>query len=432
MGESLTERPDDESIEPGTSARSGTWHEVLVVFLRLGLTAFGGPAAHSGLFRETLVRRLGWIDDHDFLDLVAATSVIPGPNSSELALAIGRRRAGWPGFFAAGAGFILPAVLISIVLAWLAVGAATAKTVAAVLVGIDPIVIAILVVAVAGLGRSMVDDPARLVVAVLAVPAYLANLPEVGVLLAGALVVMIWQLLRGTPPATPSTGQGGGPASKAGDAPGSGPDDTGRPDPMGALGPLAAGGSLAAVMTSSAAGLVPIFLVFLKAGALLFGSGYVLLALLRSDLVIDLGWISERELLDAIAVGQATPGPLLSTAGYLGFLLAGVPGALAASIGIFLPAFVLVALLEPIVSAVRARPLAAAALGGAGGAALGLMVGVTIELAAATLVPGGSLAPLPVAVAILATLALGSGRVGPTVLILAGGLIGLARVFLVG
>ncbi len=181
-----------------------------------------------------------------------------------------------------------------------------------------------------------------------------------------------------------------------------------------------------------AVGLVPIFLVFLKAGALLFGSGYVLLALLRSDLVIDLGWISERQLLDAIAVGQATPGPLLSTAGYLGFLLAGVPGALAASIGIFLPAFVLVALLEPIVRAVRTRPLAAAALGGAGAAALGLMVGVTIELAAATLVPGGSLAPLPIAVAIVATLALGSGRVGPTVLILAGGLIGLARVFLVG
>ena len=432
MGESLTERSDTGSIEPGISAPSGTGLEVLVVFLRLGLTAFGGPAAHSGLFRETLVRRLGWIDDHDFLDLVAATSVIPGPNSSELALAIGRRRAGWPGFFAAGVGFILPAILISILLAWLAVGAATAKTVAAVLVGIDPVVIAILVVAVVGLGRSMVDDPARVVVAVLAVAAYLADLPEVGILVAGALLVMAWQLVRGTLPGTPSTGHGSGPASKGGDPHGSGPDDKGRPNPMGALGPLAAGGSLAAAVTSGAVGLVPIFLVFLKAGALLFGSGYVLLALLRSDLVIDLGWISERQLLDAIAVGQATPGPLLSTAGYLGFLLAGVPGALAAAIGIFLPAFVLVALLEPIVRAVRARPLAAAALGGAGGAALGLMIGVTIELAAATLLPGGSIAPLPVTVTIVAALALGSGRVGPTVLILAGGLIGLARVFLVG
>jgi chromate transporter len=432
VGEPLTERSDKVSIGPATSSRSGTWREVLVVFLRLGLTAFGGPAAHSGLFRETLVRRLGWIDDHDFLDLVAATSVIPGPNSSELALAIGRRRAGWPGFFAAGTGFILPAIVISIVLAWLAVGAATAKTVAAVLVGIDPVVIAILVVGVLGLGRSMVDDPPRLAVAALAVAAYLADLPEVGILLAGALLVMAWRLLRGAPPASPSTRRAGGAVPSAGEGPGSGPDDDGRLHPIGALGPLAAGGSLAAAVTSTAIGLVPIFLVFLKAGALLFGSGYVLLALLRSDLVIDLGWISERQLLDAIAVGQATPGPLLSTAGYLGFLLAGVPGALAASIGIFLPAFVLVALLEPIVRAVRARPLAAAALGGAGGAALGLMIGVTFELAAATLTPDGSLAPLPVAVAIVATLALGSGRVGPTVLILAGGLIGLARVFLVG
>ena len=432
MGEPLTERSDSTSIEPEMSLQSGTWREVLVVFLRLGLTAFGGPAAHSGLFRETLVRRLGWIDDRDFLDLVAATSVIPGPNSSELALAIGRRRAGWPGFFAAGTGFILPAILISIVLAWLAVGAATAKTVAAVLVGIDPVVIAILIVAVLGLGRSMVDDPARLAVAALAVAAYLADLPEIGILLAGAVLVMAWQRLRGRPPALPSTGPEGGPASTGGDQPASASDDDGRRDHVGAFGPLAAGGALAAAATSTAIGLVPIFLVFLKAGALLFGSGYVLLALLRSDLVVDLGWISERQLLDAIAVGQATPGPLLSTAGYLGFLLAGVPGALAASVGIFLPAFVLVALLEPIVRAVRTRPLAAAALGGAGAAALGLMIGVTIELAAATLVPGGSFAPLPIAVAIVATLALGSGRVGPTVLILAGGLIGLARVFLVG
>jgi chromate transporter len=420
------------STELDSSAQSGTWREVLLVFLRLGLTAFGGPAAHSGLFRETLVRRLGWIDDHDFLDLVAATSVIPGPNSSELALAIGRRRAGWPGFFAAGAGFILPAIVISIVLAWLAVGAATAKTVAAVLIGIDPVVIAILIVGVVGLGRSMIDDPARLAIAVLAVAAYLVTVPEVGILLAGALLVMAWRILKGTPPAPPSPDASDVPTSAAGERHGSGPDDEGRTDRNGALGPLAAGGSLAAAVASSAVGLVPIFLVFLKTGALLFGSGYVLVALLRSDLVIDLGWISERQLLDAIAVGQATPGPLLSTAGYLGFLLAGVPGALVASIGIFLPAFILVALLEPIVLAVRARPLAAAALGGAGAAALGLMIGVTIVLTAATLAPGGSLALLPTAVAIVATVALGSGRVGPTVLILAGGLIGLARVFLVG
>jgi len=393
---------------PVDAARTGSWWEVLTVFLRLGLTAFGGPAAHTGLFRETLVRRLGWIDDLDFMDLVAATSVVPGPNSSELALAVGRRRAGWPGFFAAGAGFILPAVVISIALAWFAVGAATAETVAAVLVGIDPVVIAILLVSVVGLGRSMAGDPARLVVAALAAAAYIAGLAEVGILIAGAALLVGWRLVHAG--ATAGTSSGG----------------------IVGLGPLAAGGSLLAGATTGTLGLAPIFLVFLKAGALLFGSGYVLVALLRADLVEGLGWITERQLLDAIAVGQATPGPLLSTAGYLGFLLAGVPGALAASIGIFLPAFVLVAFLEPIVRAVRSRPPAAAALGGAGAAALGLMAGVTLELAVATMAPGGALGPLPLVVGTVAAVALATGRVGPTVLILAGGLIGLARVVVLG
>jgi chromate transporter len=373
------------------------------------LTAFGGPAAHTGLFRETLVRRLGWIDDHDFIDLVAATSVIPGPNSSELALAIGRRRAGWPGFLAAGAGFILPAVVISVALAWLAAGTATAQTVAAVLIGIDPVVVAILLVSVLGLGRSVAGEPANLVIAVLAALAYLAALPEIGIFAAGAAIGVAWRLARRSPK---EVGGSGGSAAMTGF--------------------VALGGSLAAAATSAAMGLIPIFMIFLKAGALLFGSGYVLVALLRADLVEGLGWITERQLLDAIAVGQATPGPLLSTAGYLGFVLAGVPGAIVAAAGIFLPAFVLVAFLEPIVRGVRARPLAAAALRGAGGAALGLMAGVTLELAAATLAPGGTLAALPLAVAVGATVALASGRVGPTVLILAGGLIGLVRVLAVG
>jgi len=388
---------------------------VLRVFLRLGLTAFGGPAAHTGLFRETLVRRLAWIDDRDFMDLVAATSVIPGPNSSELALAIGRRRAGWPGFVAAGAGFILPALVISVGLAWLAVGAATAQTVAAVLVGIDPVVVAILLVSVVGLGRSMAGEPATLVVAALAALGYLAGGPEVVLLLAGAALIAVWRLASERRPR-----RGDGTA-----------DDGNGVAPTAGIWAMA-GGWIAAASTSAAIGLLPIFLTFLKTGALLFGSGYVLVALLRADLVDGLGWITERQLLDAIAVGQATPGPLLSTAGYLGFLLAGVPGAVVASVGIFLPAVVLVAFLEPIVRGVRARPLAAAALRGAGAAALGLMAGVTVELAGATLAPGGSLALLPLAVAVAATAALASGRVGPTVLIVLGGLIGLARVAGVG
>ena len=414
--------PTFDGVTSGTPSATpderpgGSWREVLRVFLQLGLTAFGGPAAHTGLFRETLVRRLGWIDDHDFMDLVAATSVIPGPNSSELALAIGQRRAGWPGFFAAGAGFILPAVTISIVLAWLAVGAATASTVAAVLVGIDPVVVAILLVSVGALTRSMVREPAALVVAALATFAYLARLPEVGILVVGAALIVGWRVTRDRWP-----GGGSRPSSST---------IAGISGLAGTL--VATGSSVATVATSAAIGLLPIFLVFMKAGALLFGSGYVLIALLRADLVESLGWITERQLLDAIAVGQATPGPLLSTAGYLGFLLAGPAGAVVAAVGIFLPAFVLVAFLHPIVLGVRSRPLAAAALRGAGAAALGLMAGVTIELAATTLLPGGAVAPLPLTVAIVATAALATHRAGPTILILAGGLIGLARVALVG
>jgi chromate transporter len=409
MGEPLTQAADGPASGPADQGGTGAWREVLAVFLQLGLTAFGGPAAHTGLFRETVVRRHRWIDDPDFMDLVAATSVIPGPNSSELALAIGRRRAGWPGFFAAGAGFILPAAVISVFLAWLAVGAATAETVAAVLVGIDPVVIAILIVSVLGLGRTMAGDGARLLVAAMAAIVYLAGLPEVGILFAGAAVIAGWRFIGERRPG------GSGSASSLA---------------LGAL--VAAGGSMATAATTAAIGLLPIFLVFLKAGSLLFGSGYVLVALLRADLVQGLGWITERQLLDAIAVGQATPGPLTSTAGYIGFLLAGLPGALVASVGIFLPAFVLVAFLEPIVRAVRSHSLAAAALSGAGAAALGLMAGVTVELAALTLLPGGTLAVLPLAVAVGATVALASGRVGPTVLIIVGGLIGLVRVVVVG
>ncbi|HEY8169342.1 MAG: chromate efflux transporter [Candidatus Limnocylindrales bacterium] len=405
----------------------GDWREVLAVFLRLGLTAFGGPAAHTGLFRETLVRRRGWLSDDDFMDLVAATSTIPGPNSSELALAIGRRRAGWPGFAAAGIGFILPAVVISIVLAWLAVGAASVEVMAAVLAGIDPVVVAILVVSVAGLAWVMVGDRIRLAVAGLAMLAYLAGLPEIAILAGGAAIVLVWRAAR--PPRPVSSLDDPIVDEVPGATEGEPPSQTGL---RGFVAPGAWWLATASSASTVVIGLAPIFLVFLKAGALLFGSGYVLVALLRADLVVDLGWITERQLLDAIAVGQATPGPLTSSAGYIGFLLAGVPGALVATAGIYLPALILVGLLEPIVQAVKTRPTAAAALAGAGAGALGLLAGVTIELARAALLPAGSPAPVPIVVAGVATVALASGRVGPTILILLGGLIGMVRVFVVG
>ena len=375
--------------EPLTHGRA---REVLAVFLRLGLTAFGGPTAHIALFRGELVRRRGWLDDAELLELVGAASVIPGPNSTELAIAIGRRRAGWAGFAAAGAGFILPAVTIVLALAWLYREAGARPELGAVLAGVEPVLIAILAAAVVGLGRTMAGDRPRLALAAGAAILYVAGIAELAILGAGAITLVA---LRGLWPPGRS-----------------------------ALFGLGVGGGLAG---GSAVGLVPLFLVFLKAGALLFGSGYVLVAFLRADLVGDLGWLTEGQLLDAIAIGQLTPGPLFTSATFIGYLLAGLPGAAVATVGIFLPSFVFVAFLDPIVHAVRGDPRARAALDGVAAAALGLMTGVTLLLASHALAPDGRPDAAWIAVAVAAGGALATRRLGATTLIGLGALAGLVR-----
>lgn len=371
--------------------------EVLAIFGRLSLTAFGGPAGHVAIFREELVRRRGWLDDDAFLDLVALTSLLPGPNSTELAMEIGRRRAGRAGLLAAGLGFIVPAALVVLAVAWLYVAYGAVPAVAAAFAGVMPVVIALLAVTVAGLARSLLPRPILALAAAVCALAALAGVDELALLAAGALAGWLLGAPRGN-----------------------------RLDKS-AAGLLVGTPFAVGMPVLDVPGLATLFAVFLKTGALLFGSGYVLVAFLRADLVERLGWLTERQLLDAIAVGQATPGPLFTTATFVGYVLAGVPGAVVATVAIFLPAFALIALLGPLLPRLAARPPVRAVLDGVRAASVGLIGAVTVVLGVATLLPGGRLDAIALAVAVVAGVGLATRRVGATVLVVLGALVGLGR-----
>ena len=333
--------------------------EVARVFTRLGATAFGGPAAHIALMEDELVRRRGWVSRERFLDLLGAANLIPGPNSTELAIHLGYVRAGLPGLLVAGACFIVPAALMVGALAWAYVRFGALPDVEAILAGVKPVVLVVVADALYRFARTVVlrrsfDTRRKLEEAALvaaAVTLTLLGANELLVLLgAGALSAL--RVLRPR-----------GAACVAGPALGA------------AAGPFAFAAVPAAPAT--AAGL---FAVFVKIGSVLYGSGYVLLAFLRADLVERLGWLTDAQLLDAIAVGQVTPGPVFTTATFVGYLAAGPGGAAAATIGIFLPAFVLVAVSGPLVPRLRASPAASAFLDGVNAASLALMAVVTLQL----------------------------------------------------
>jgi chromate transporter len=404
VGQPLTEE-EDRDRRP--------W-SILLLFCRLSLTAFGGPVAHVALLRQELVGRRAWLSDEAFLDLVAVTNLLPGPNSTEVAMELGRRRAGRAGLLAAGAGFILPAALVALAAAWLYVAAGDLPPVQAALAGVKPVVIAIVLLAIAALGRGLTRDPWLIVIAMACLAAYVAGVSELVLLAAGAAVAVGLRALRSAAdPRRPALALG-------------------LPALPAALSAIGLGPMASALMPGGAIGLAGLFYVFLKAGALLFGSGYVLLAFLRSDLVTNLGWLTDQQLLDAVAIGQATPGPLFTTATFIGYVLAGVPGAIVATVAIFLPAFLFVLLVDPIVRGLRARPWTSAALDGLVAAALGLMAGVAIILGRDALAPAGdgSLDPIAVAVFVGSVVLLAAGRAGPTLLIGAGALLGLARLLL--
>ena len=316
--------------------------EIALLFLRLGATAFGGPAAHVAMMEDEVVRRRAWMTRERFIDFVGATSLIPGPNSTELAIHIGHARGGWRGLLAAGLCFILPAALVVGLLAAAYVRFGELPAVDGMLYGTKPVVIAIVVQALWRLGRTAVRNAALAVGGIAAAAAVALGVHELVVLLA-AVVVGI----------TARTASRGGATARVVAAP---------------------------------IGLIPLFGIFLKMGSVLFGSGYVLLAFLRADLIERLGWITERQLLDAVAVGQATPGPVFTTATFIGYLVGGPAGAAAATAGIFLPAFIFVAISGPLVPRIRASPTAAAALDAVNVASLALMAVVAVHLAGSAVV----------------------------------------------
>lgn len=361
-------------------------HTLALLFLRLGVTSFGGPAAHIGLLHYEVVQRRRWFSDSEFAEMIAVTNLIPGPNSTEMAIHVGRRVAGWPGFFVAGVCFILPAALIVGALAAVYVRYGRTPDLRSVLDGVTPVIIAVIAHATLSIARSTLARRTSWAIAAAAMALALAGVNELLLLALGGLAAIGAARLVGWSLA------------------------------------LAAMPSLGAMTVASAGPAVPLsglLLFFLKIGSVLFGSGYVLIAFLRADLVERWAWLTDQQLLDAIAVGQVTPGPLFTTATFIGYVLRGPEGALLATIGIFLPAFVFVALTQPVLPRLRRSPVATAFLRGVVAASLGLMAAVAVALGLATLT-----GPIPILSAAAALLVLARWKINSVWLIVAGALVG--------
>jgi chromate transporter len=378
--------------------------ELAWLFLKLGTIAFGGPAAHIAMMEDEVVRRRQWLTREEFLDLLGATNLIPGPNSTEMAIHIGHRRAGSWGLIIAGTCFILPAMVMVMGFAWGYVRYGKLLHVEGVLYGVKPVIIAVVVQALWGLGKSAVKTKLLGFVVIAVIALGVLGVNELAMLFGAGVVVAL--LYAGAKRQTTI--------------------------PMTVIPwswkPLLAAAPAAATATITAPfGLWPLFLFFLKVGSVLYGSGYVLLAFLRSDLVERLGWLSEGQLLDAVAVGQITPGPVFTTATFIGYLLGGTPAALIATAGIFLPAFFFVAVSGPLVPRIRRSPIAGAFLDGINAASLALMAVVTFQLTRAALVDW-----LAVLLAIAAAFLLLRYKVNSAWLVAGGALVGLAAAFLRG
>jgi chromate transporter len=382
---------DTARQDPSGRPRRGSLAELARLFGRLGVTAFGGPAAHIAMMRHELVRVRHWLSDDDFLDLVGASNAIPGPTSTELALHVGRRRAGVWGLLVAGATFILPAAVIVGALAWAYVRYGRTPVAGEVFAGVKPVVVAIVVQALVGLARTAVKSWRLALIGAAVLGAFLAGVTEPVLLFAGAAAAGLLAIRIRPSRAVPVLVVLAGMAT-----------------------PPRSGVSLGALAW-----------VFLKAGALLFGSGYVLLAFLQHDLVQTHRWLSEGQLLDAIAIGQFTPGPVFTTATFVGYVLAGVPGAIVATVAIFLPSFVMVGSLGPLVDRLRRSAVTAAALDGLNVAAVVLMAGVTWQLGrdAISGIPTAALAVAALAVLLI-------WRPNPAWLVAAGITVGVAAHFL--
>jgi len=381
-------------------AASPSLKALALLFLRLGLTAFGGPAAHIALMQAEVVERRKWLTKEEFLDLLGASNLVPGPSSTELAIHIGFRLARWPGLLLAGICFILPAVLIVMGIAWIYRSLAGLPQVTGVLYGVKPVVIAVVLQALWNLGRTALKTRFLAGVGAAAIVIAFLNLSPLLVLFgAGALNGgRQWITSREKADAAPLLSL------------------------LGLIAALVALPLLLGRVTAASAALdsKSLFWVFLKFGSIVYGSGYVLLAFLHADLVARLKWLTSTQLLDAVAVGQVTPGPVFTTATFIGFILDGPRGAIIATAGMFLPAFLFVAVSGPLVPRLRKSPLAGAFLDGVNAASLALMAVVTWELGRAALVDG-----VTIVLALVSTLLLFRFRVNSLWLILGGALTGL-------
>ena len=343
--------------------------ELITLFLKLGTTSFGGPAAHIAMMEEEVVNRRRWLTRQHFLDLVGATNLIPGPNSTEMAIHIGYIRGKLPGLIAAGLSFILPAVIITGILAWIYVTVGTLPQATNFLFGIKPAVISVILVAVVRLGKTAAKNVRLTVIGIAVAAVSLMGMNEVVALLIGGIIgIVLYELI-----------------------------DRQKKSISGWLLPsflqlpvLLTWSEAKAAASVSAAGIAGISLwklglFFLKIGSVLYGSGYVLVAFLEGELVKDYGWLTNQQLLDAIAIGQFTPGPVLSTATFVGYVLSGIPGATVATAAIFLPSFLFVLVLNPVIPRLRASKVMSAFLDAINVSAIGLMAAVVVSLAGRTL-----------------------------------------------
>jgi len=385
---------NDTDKQREDNASTTSLGELARLFLKLGTIAFGGPAAHIAMMEEEVVRRREWLSREKFLDLLSASNLIPGPNSTELAIHIGFERAGWSGLLVAGISFIMPAVIIVTAIAWAYVEYGKLPEIAFILYGVKPVIIAVVLQALWGLLKTAVKTKFLAVIGLVVLILSFLGINELALLFgAGGLIALTEWIKRLRKSVETSHNS--------------------------FLPVIAALLQVAPATAAAGFSLWALFLFFLKVGSVLFGSGYVLLAFLRGDLVERWGWLTNAQLLDAIAVGQVTPGPVFTTATFIGYVLAGAPGAALATLGIFLPAFIFVGLSGWIVPRLRQSQIMGAFLDGVNVASLALMIFVTFELGRSALID-----PLTILLAIVSAVLLIRFKINSAWLVLSGALLG--------
>lgn len=378
---------------------AGKLIETCLAFLKLGFTAFGGPAAAYGMMRQAFVSRRKWLSEKQFFQFLGIANIIPGPNATEMAMLIGYQHAGWWGLIAAGVCYILPAMMIVLALSWVYVQFGSLPELTGILYGIKPVIVAILITAILGMVKPRIKRVIPLFIALGVMVAYLIGVSPFILLISGGILIALYRLIR----------------------------ERKKPGlTLLSFVPFSVQ-AVAGQLQSKSYNIFRLFWVFLKAGALMYGSGYVLLAFIFDDLVLRLGWLTGDQIVDAIAVGQFTPGPLATTATFVGFLLGGLPAALLATAAMFIPSFTITIVIVIVMKKLEVSEKVGHLLEGVSFAALGLMAGVTWELFGASIIDPFTVVIGTIAVGLLLWL-----KISAPWLVLGGALIGLIRVLLGG